>query len=157
MEIIDNDKLNEREIYWIKKMNARNPNIGYNSKIGGLGGSMIELSKQQMSESSKGFKHSKEEKLKRSKSIFVYHNNILIPKVSAKLHADAIGKSRSEVTHAIRRGIKIKGDYVFYQNKELRKECYDKLSTKKNFLRSEYNLIYMIYFNKDFDDDKCRD
>lgn len=157
LEEVDNDILNEREIFWINELDARNPNIGYNSKTGGRGGSMTALSKHKMSESSKGFKHSEKEKIKRSKPIFVLHNGILIPKVSAKLHADAINKSRAEVTHAIRRGIKINGDYVFYQNTDLRKECFLTLSTKKNFIKSKYRLIYMIYFKDDFDDDECRD
>ena len=40
-EIDDKDLLNEREIYWISKLNSRNPEVGYNSKTGGKGGKMI--------------------------------------------------------------------------------------------------------------------
>lgn len=146
---IDNDYLDEREIFWINKLNARNPSIGYNSKTGGRGGTLIDDSKKKMSESSKGFRHTNEEKLKRSKPIFVFHDNKLIPKVSAKLYADSIGKSRSEVTHAIKRGIRINGDFVFYQDKNLRKECYFNLISKRNFLTSDYNIIYKMYFYDD--------
>lgn len=35
--IENEDVLNEREIYWIKKLNATNPEIGYNRSIGGEG------------------------------------------------------------------------------------------------------------------------
>lgn len=34
----NNDELCEREIYWIKKLNSTNKNIGYNISKGGIGG-----------------------------------------------------------------------------------------------------------------------
>jgi group I intron endonuclease len=35
------EKLNEREIFWIEKLNSRNPRIGYNISSGGSGGDTI--------------------------------------------------------------------------------------------------------------------
>lgn len=37
LEICTNENLNEREIFWIKELGARNPEIGYNILIGGNG------------------------------------------------------------------------------------------------------------------------
>ena len=37
-EIVDNDILNEREIYWISTLNSQDKEIGYNLTIGGDGG-----------------------------------------------------------------------------------------------------------------------
>lgn len=153
-EVINNENLNEREIFWIDKLNSRNPDIGYNSKTGGLGGLLIDESKKLMSESSKGFRHSDEEKLRRSKPIFVIKDNKKIPFISAKLYADGIGRTRSEVTAAINRGIKIGGAYIFYQDNDERKTCVKKIIDKKISKNkvcrrslSEYLNIYRLNFN----------
>ena len=45
------EKLNEREVYWIKTLDARNPDVGYNIVAGGTGGNTYQyLSKEQMDE-----------------------------------------------------------------------------------------------------------
>lgn len=155
-EIIEeaNDSLlNEKEIYWINKLDSRNPLIGYNSKEGGKGGSLIELSKHKMSESSKAFRHSEEEKIRRSKPIFILKNNTLIPCVSAKKHADSIGRTRSEVSAAIKRGIRINGNFIFYQNRDLRLENFVKLSKKKSFYSSDYYIEYITHFKDDLSEE----
>lgn len=57
-ETIENctlDNINEREDYWIEKLDARNPAIGYNILRGGLGNKT-------------GYKESEETKLKKSKT-----------------------------------------------------------------------------------------
>lgn len=41
LEFCTRDNLNEREIYWIEKLCARNPHIGYNIKKGGSGGDVF--------------------------------------------------------------------------------------------------------------------
>ena len=112
--------LNEREIYWIETTNARIPTIGYNSKEGGIGGELISESKIKMSESSKTFRHSEEEKIKRSKAILVFHNDKLTYYQSAKKYSDIINKSRSVVTAAIKRGVCLNNSYLFYNDEDLR-------------------------------------
>lgn len=40
------DELNEREIFWIKELDAMNPKIGYNLTNGGSGGSIYNMTKE---------------------------------------------------------------------------------------------------------------
>lgn len=55
LEIVNTkDDLNIREIYWIDTLKARDPAIGYNSKTGGVGGALLQESKDKMSMSSRG-------------------------------------------------------------------------------------------------------
>jgi group I intron endonuclease len=59
LEEFDNESLlNEREIYWIDKLDATDINIGYNISRGGIGGT-----------GHKGCKHSKESRDKMSKKL----------------------------------------------------------------------------------------
>lgn len=71
VEMIDTaetlEELNEKEIYWIEKLGARNPSIGYNMRKGGdcgpggpryAGHKHSEETKRKMSESRKGCKNS---------------------------------------------------------------------------------------------------
>ena len=65
------DELNERERYWIKKLNSTNKEIGYNITIGGTDGTMLnrkhsEETKRKMSKSHKGKILSEEHKNKLS-------------------------------------------------------------------------------------------
>lgn len=48
------EDLNEKEIYWIKKFNSRDPRIGYNMAEGGSSFYVTEESKKKVSESLKG-------------------------------------------------------------------------------------------------------
>lgn len=61
------EELNEKEIYWIDKLDSRNPDVGYNMRKGGdcgpggpmmLGKKHSEETKQKMSEDRKGSKNS---------------------------------------------------------------------------------------------------
>ena len=128
---------------------------GYNISSGGEGSPLSEESKKKMSESSKSFKHSEEEKIRRSKPIFIVRNNKLIPCISAKVHADSIGRTRSEVSAAIKRGIKINNEYIFYQNKEERIKCVNHIIEKKQKQNKvskkslkEYLLVYYLFFKE---------
>jgi len=113
--------LNSREIFWIDKLQSRNSLIGYNSKTGGKGGELTEISKHKMAESSKNFKHTDEEKLKRSISIITINIDTLqICKYqSAKVFADIFNTNRSVITSAIRKGKNIYNHYIFYDDPEL--------------------------------------
>ena len=80
-------ELDEKEIFWIKKLNATDPNIGYNIALGGAGGDTIsknpnmnkikknksiknkELYKDKTNHPSYGKKQSKESNNKRSKAL----------------------------------------------------------------------------------------
>ncbi len=57
------DILNEKEKYWIKKLNSLTPN-GYNISIGGTGGNLGELVNKKRGDSRKGLKHTEETKEK---------------------------------------------------------------------------------------------
>lgn len=160
LEECDIDKLNDREIFWINTLNSKDPEIGYNSKDGGLGGKLNQTSKDKMSVSSKKFKHSEETKLKKSKPIFVVQNNNVFLFQSAKIYGDLIHKDRSEVTSSIKRGIKINNSYVFYQDKNDRKSTMIKIYNKKCYgckraleSLSDYLLAYSIVESYV----KCRD
>lgn len=156
---IQDEMLNEREIFWIEYLQTRNPSIGYNSKKGGDGGEMINESKKKMSESSKYFRHSYEEKLKRSKPIFVIDmkNNKLIPYISAKVYGDYLNIDRSIISRAIKKGNKTHGVYIFYQDPILRINAFNKIldrkshSNNKKALQSllEYIFIYEKFFPND--------
>lgn len=154
---IEDKDLDEREIFWINKLESRNPHIGYNSKEGGRGGKMIQDSIHKMSDSSRKFRHTEEEKLKRSKPIFVYENGKLRPYISAKIYADNYSVDKSTISATIRRGIKFHGNYIFYQNKDERMSIVlnliDKKLKKNKVCRkslNEYLSVYMMLFN-DFD------
>lgn len=132
-EIIDPDLLDAREIYWISRLGSRDPNIGYNSKTGGSGGSMIELSKDLMSKNSFGFRHTEEEKKKRRKPIIVIDTftRSIEEFDSAKEFASVLNIDRAQVTHAIKRGITLKNYFVFYFDYDLRRKTFDELKIKK--------------------------
>lgn len=49
LEVVSEEKLNERECYYIKKYNTTDSHFGYNLRSGGEGGKMAESSKQKMS------------------------------------------------------------------------------------------------------------
>lgn len=121
--------LDEREIYWISKLDSRNPDIGYNSKTGGKScGKMTDYSKALMSESSRAFRHSDETKKKKSIPIIAIHftdQNVDIQWYqSAKIFSDIIRTDRTVVTRSIRKGQKIFGFFVFYADEQLREEAF---------------------------------
>lgn len=150
-EITNKDKLDEREIYWIAHLDSRNTNVGYNSKCGGIGGSMIQLSRDLMSKNSIGFRHSEEEKIKRSKPIIAICilNDKIFTFKSAKDFAIKLGIDGAQISHAIKRGISVKGYYVYYQDAELRDQIFLSLKDRKtnggynaHKSFSEYSLFY---------------
>jgi hypothetical protein len=143
---LSENEILEREIYWIDKLNTRDSTIGYNSKTGGVGGKMTEETKSKMSESSKSFRHTEEEKLKRSKGILVYHFGGLTEQYdSAKIYADIKGSSRTNVTYAIRSGTRFHGSFVFYQDKTLREATKNKIvQVKENNIHCDRLLMQYI-------------
>ena len=70
------DRLNEREIYWIKKFDAQNKTIGYNIASGGQGGNGGGF---------RNHKHSNSVKLKISQSISKYNQRLALVRQWLKL------------------------------------------------------------------------
>ncbi|HNC56693.1 MAG TPA: aminoacyl-tRNA hydrolase [Leptospiraceae bacterium] len=85
LEVCSEESLNDREMFWISKLNSRDKNIGYNKVQGGTGGKlnpeslakmaashrgkkMPEHVKDKISKANAGRKRSEEEKLKISKA-----------------------------------------------------------------------------------------
>lgn len=108
--------LNEREIYWIEKLESRNPNVGYNLARGGQGATgfkqseeakrkmsiaksgriLSEETKRKMSEARKGKKMSEETKQKR-------RENARLKREQKPLPPPKIKKDMSESQKGIRR------------------------------------------------------
>lgn len=135
--------LDDRERYWIKTLGSRDPNIGYNSKIGGGScGEMTDATRKLMSESSKGFRHTEAEKLKRSTPIISIDSSW--PNIqwhqSAKVFADIIGTDRTVITRSIRKGQMIFGYFVFYADESLRNETYRHVLEKRGQNKISANL-----------------
>ena len=63
------EELNEREIYWIKKLKSQNKNIGYNITDGGNQISTVKSVKEKISQTLKGKKNSELSNFKRSKTL----------------------------------------------------------------------------------------
>jgi hypothetical protein len=135
---IDQNELWDKEIDWIYRLDSVNPLIGYNKKTGGKGGKLNEESKKRMSIGSMGFRHTEEEKLKRSKKIFAYHEGYIKSYSSAKVLGDILGSDRSVITFCIRHAQIIKGVYPFYADPDARKEV---ISRIKNPQRKKLYLL----------------
>jgi group I intron endonuclease len=56
---VDKQTLNEKEKYWIKKLNSLSPN-GYNISVGGTGGNLGEIVNKKIGDTIRGRKHSEE-------------------------------------------------------------------------------------------------
>ena len=65
-------------------------------------------------------------KRKKSHKILAFKDNVCLIVDSGKLFGDMIGKDRNNVTNALRKGIKIKGYYVFYLSSKKREEVIKK-------------------------------
>lgn len=146
-EIIEDDipddieHMDEAECCWIAKLDATNPMIGYNSSTGGHSGYHVnEITKQKKRE----FKHTEEEKIRRSKGVCVFDTQSPRHKIkfypNAKSVADVLGNTRSEVSKAIKRGSLIRGLYIFYREDERRRECYEAIVEKKSKMTSGNGL-----------------
>ena len=132
-ENIPDEKIDEREMYWIKTLQSRDIEIGYNSKAGGIGGKMIDYSLEQMSINSRKFRHTEEEKKRRSKPIIVFNNCEYKIYNSAKIYSDILNTSRSVVTSSIRNGKRLHGRYIYY---------YDDIKRNKFLLKNSHKQKY---------------
>jgi predicted GIY-YIG superfamily endonuclease len=142
LEIVDTanskEELWEKERLWISQLNATNPLIGYNKKTGGAGGILNPESREKMSISSRSFRHSEEEKQRRSKRIITFKDNIVKTHKSAKAFSDILGLDRSIVSRSIKNGTRLDGHYIYYAdyNERLRLiQKYESFQHKLAYIR----------------------
>lgn len=137
-EVIDcafnKDDLNKLEKYYIIKYDSINPDVGYNSRTGDLREPLNANTRQIMSKAHIGLKETSETKRKKSKPVLAFKDKKVYIADSGKLFADFIGSSKDMVNHAITKGMKIKGFYVFRlnNNKDLSSK-YRKLKDTKYY------------------------
>lgn len=89
------ENLSEREIYWIKKFNSRDPKIGYNMAEGGASFYVTEESKKKVSESLKG-KYVGENAFRYGIRLTEEHKKIISESNSGKKLSDETRKKMSE-------------------------------------------------------------
>ena len=147
LEYCTSNDVNEKEIFWIKKLNSVNNKVGYNLHKGGTGGNVVDWTKEkriQHSEKMIGRKHSEETKKKMSK-VKIGKNNSFYGKQHSKETIDIIKKLVVE-----RGGHLGQNNPMFGKNHSM--ESKNKISLK----RQEYNKIhkndiskYKYIFEKD--------
>ena len=109
-EVSDNNKLNERERYWIDKLNSTDPDIGYNTKPGGG----VNPNDNNVSSV---YKYALVNKSKHSvKGVYVYDldTDSVITYLSVSSAAKRIGIDLAGLSSCITKGVKIKNRYVLF-------------------------------------------
>lgn len=137
IEVVDiafsKQELEIKEKYYITKFKSNNPEIGYNSKIGsGKGETLNVVTRRKMSEAHTGLKETGATKKKKSKGIIAYRDGELIISDSAKLFADYIQRSRSEVSAGKNKCIRVSGYFIFALD-------YDERNKKESKFK-DYNI-----------------
>ena len=98
-EIIDicfsRDQLNEREVYWIEKLDSRNPSVGYNMAKGGPAFHITEDSKKKISNTLKG-KYTGENSYRYGIKLTDQHKNCISESNKGKKISDETRKKISE-------------------------------------------------------------
>ena len=140
------DNLDARETFWINELHATDPEYGYNrDKVGHRDGNRKSRNYT--------WKHSNKDKLRLSQGIILYdiENDEIAWLKSAKVFSDTLGYDRSIITRAIRRGSKVDGCYIFYQDDDKRYEAmlriYNMKKDSKNQSRIKSFHEYMFSFN----------
>lgn len=115
-------ELNEREIFWIEKLNSMNKEIGYNISKGGTGGKLVdvEAKKGKTYEEYYGVERSNEIKLKFSQKRKGKPNvlkNITREEVNIKISEGNKGKERTEI-NKIKISDSLKNFYKTEEGKE---------------------------------------
>lgn len=125
------EHLNEREIFWIEKMNSRDLNIGYNIAIGGTGGKLIdvECKKGKTYEEYYGIERAAEIKEKQLRSRIgkpLVLKNITRDELNLK-----ISKANEGKTHTDENRMKISESVKIFYETENGKKLKDKLSKSR--------------------------
>lgn len=139
-EILDyadsKEELDKKEILWIDKLDATNPDIGMNIKAGGRGGFMSQdyMDRVDLTERTLDI-HTPDVKRKKSKRIIAFKETKALIFDGAILFGEMFGFPRTNVTAVTKgKGNKLGGYYLFYLDDidEL-KEVYNK---RKNALEN---------------------
>jgi len=125
-EAFSKKDLDDKEKYFISLFKSNDPKYGYNSRGGNLQEPLNQRTKDLMSSSHIGLTETAITKRKKSHKILAFKDNVCLIVDSGKLFGDMIGKDRNNVTNALRKGIKIKGYYVFYLSSKKREEVIKK-------------------------------
>ena len=148
-EILDyaesKEELDEKEIFWIDKLDATNPDIGMNIKAGGRGGFMSQdyMYRIDLSERTLGI-HTPDVKRKKSKRIIAFKDNKALIFDGAILFGEKFGFPRTNVTAVTKgKGNRLGGYYLFYlDNIEELRDVYNLRKTKMampNIKKSYFN------------------
>lgn len=142
------NKLDEREIYYIHKLDAMNPDIGYNMCKGGNGAKYIpDDVKIRMSFSHTGLKEKAITKQRKSKKVIAINDTDLILADSGKLLGEYLGYGRDIVSHAISQPHILAGYYVYNWDYNTRHEKMEKFIRKGIKLKPKY-LEYFDYLDR---------
>lgn len=138
IEKCDDEKLTERENYYIKYYNSANPKYGYNiMRETPHYVESVEIRKKK-SLGHLGLKESSDTKRKKSNTIMAVKDNILIISDSGKLFGDYIGKSKDLIKNGLRQPTSILGYNFYYSDREKRDDIRFKMLNKRSIRNEEY-------------------
>lgn len=137
------NKLDEREIYYIHKFNAIDPEIGYNKCKGGGSHTHTEDTKIRMMVTHTGMKESPATKKRKSKRVVAINDEDLIIADSGKLLGEYLGYTKDIVSHAVSQPHQLAGYFVYNWDYDIRHQKMEKFIRRKIKL----NPKYMEYFN----------
>lgn len=120
------DELNERESFWINRLDTTDNSIGYNSSTGG--------------EAYAGKRcrpKSRDELNNMHIPVIAYKAGRYLLFPSAKSLGDYISLPRTNITRAAKKAIRVRGYYVFYYDNAL---CIESIETiQKNLIKGKYS------------------
>ena len=137
-EAFSKHDLHVTEKMHIELLNTTNPEVGYNSRTGHVNEKLNHRTRILMSKSHTGLVESARTKKKKSKTMIAIKDSGAIICDSSKLFADSVGTTRDIVSHAINKGRKVRGYYVFHLNPKTPITLYEKLKDTK------YLELYML-------------
>lgn len=143
IEIVnDINELNRKEHGWIIKLDASNPEIGYNANLGSTH-DYSQLANLRKSLSHKGLKEKFETKRKKSNTIIAIGNGKVIIADSGKLFGDFVGKGKDYIKNCLREPSTINGYNLYYADPIKLITMRHKMLNKKTIR----NPLYMKYLD----------
>lgn len=116
------DELNECEIKWIEKLKSNDQMVGYNEDKGG---------KNYINRTVKAISKEKIEKMRIPIVVKIENKFFVFP--SAKSFAELLNIPRTHVTRGARRGIRVRGYFIFYFDKE---KCHEVIENLKEDIKN---------------------
>lgn len=148
LETCEPDKLDELELYYIKKYQSYEKDLGYNSPALTKNTGNNDKSRKNKSIGHIGLKASKETKMKKSNMVLAIKDGTLIVAYGAKFFGDYIGYKKDMVKNALRQPSRIAGYRVYYDDFYKRQEIREKMMQKRSIRNTEYmdvlNALDMI-------------